>query len=129
MNPEFLEIEDVLEIHAMQLERFGGSEGLRDLGLLESALAQPSASFENEYLHDGLFEMAAAYLFHIVSNHPFVDGNKRTGLICALTFLRINGIEITVDSIGLEQMVMTVARGEMKKPEIASFLQGYYEAQ
>lgn len=115
MTPEFLDIEDVLEIHAIQLDRFGGLGGIRDRGLLESALAQPSASFGDEFLHTDLFEMAAAYLFHIASNHPFLDGNKRTGLISALTFLSINGIEIERDSTELEQMVMSVAQGEMKK--------------
>jgi len=78
MSPEFLAIEDVLDIHALQLARYGGPDGLRDQGLLESALAQPQATFGGGFVHDGLFPMAAAYLFHIVSNHPFIDGNKRT---------------------------------------------------
>jgi death on curing protein len=83
-EPEFLDIEDIIEIHATQLEVYGGSAGLRDLGLLESAVAQPQASFGGEFVHGGLFAMAAAYLFHIVSNHPFVDGNKRAGVLAAV---------------------------------------------
>ncbi len=79
MSLEFLTLEDVLEIHALQLARYGGADGLRDPGLLESALAQPQASFGGDFVHESLFAMAAAYLFHIVSNHAFVDGNKRTG--------------------------------------------------
>jgi death-on-curing protein len=129
VNPEFLDIEDALEIHAMQLERFGGLDGVRDLGLLESALAQPCATFGDEFLHADLFEMAAAYLFHLVSNHPFVDGNKRTGLICALTFLGINGIEIERDDPELERMVMAVAQGQMDKPQIASFIRNFQKPQ
>ena len=72
--------------------------GVRDHALLESALAQPGAAFGGEFLHVDLFAMAAAYLFHIVKNHPFLDGNKRTGLIVAITFLAINGVSIPSDS-------------------------------
>jgi death-on-curing protein len=95
MSPDFLTLEEVLEIHSTQLARFGGAAGVRDVGLLESALSQPQASFGGQYVHEDLFEMASAYLFHVVSNHPFVDGNKRAGLLSALVFLDINGIEIT----------------------------------
>ena len=121
MNPEFLDIEDVLEIHTVQLTRFGGSAGMRDQGLLESALAQPMAAFGDKYLHSDLSEMAAAYLFHIVSNHPFVDGNKRTGLIAALTFLDINDIAIEAEEPEFEKLTMAVARGESDKDAIAEF--------
>ena len=86
----FLDVDDIIELHASQLELFGGGAGLRDQGLLESAVAQPQASFGGHLAHDGLFAMAAAYLFHLVSNHPFVDGNKRIGLIAALVFLDLN---------------------------------------
>lgn len=96
--PEFLDFEDVLELHTLQLARYGGAEGVRDQGLLESALAQPLATFDGEFVHADLFAMAAAYLFHIVRNHPFMDGNKRTGLLAALVFLDLNGISIERDS-------------------------------
>ena len=76
-----------------QIADHGGSIEIRDMGLLKSAVAQPSMTFGGEFLHDGLFVMAAAYLFHIVMNHPFVDGNKRTGLHAALTFLKLNGVD------------------------------------
>ncbi|MBM4377524.1 MAG: type II toxin-antitoxin system death-on-curing family toxin [Deltaproteobacteria bacterium] len=92
MPIDFLTFEDVLGGHALQIERFGGTHGLRDEALLESALAQPSSSFGGEYLHADLFEMAAAYLFHVVKNPPFVDGDKRVGLAAALVFLEVNGI-------------------------------------
>jgi len=84
---DFLELPDVLMVHADQIQRYGGETGVRDLGLLESAVAQPRAAFGGEYLHQDLFGMAAAYLFHIVCNHPFVDGNKRVGLVAARPFL------------------------------------------
>ena len=122
MTPEFLAIEDVLEIHAMQLARYGGGDGLRDQGLLESALAQPQATFGGELVHDGLFAMAAAYLFHIVSNHPFIDGNKRTGLLSALVFLDINGIAIERESETLHDMTMAVAESRAGKDEVAATL-------
>ncbi|HYQ81440.1 MAG TPA: Fic family protein, partial [Anaeromyxobacteraceae bacterium] len=75
-KPAFLTLDEVLALHADQIGRYGGSPGLRDLGLLESALAAPRATFGGEHLHGSLPEMAAAYLFHLVRNHPFVDGNK-----------------------------------------------------
>ena len=79
LNPIFLCLGEVVEIPRDQIERYGGSPGIRDLGLLQSALAMPAAGFGGRYLHTDLFEMSAAYLFHITQNHPFADGNKRTG--------------------------------------------------
>lgn len=118
-DPLFLELDEVLEIHAMQLGRFGGGAGLRDRGLLESAIAQPQASYDGAFVHPGLFEMAAAYLFHIVSNHPFVDGNKRAGLLAALVFLDINGISVEHPSDELFELTMAVAEARMSKAEVA----------
>jgi death-on-curing protein len=118
MTPDFLTLEDVLDIHTQQLARFGGGEGMRDLGLLESALAQPQATFGGEYVHQSLWEMAAAYLFHIVSNHPFIDGNKRVGLLAALVFLELNGTTLTQGSEELYELTMTVAAGRMTKAEV-----------
>lgn len=122
MSPEFLTTEDVFDIHALQLGRYGGGEGLRDQGLLESALAQPRATFGGDFVHDSLFAMAAAYLFHIVSNHPFVDGNKRTGLLSALVFLDINGIAIERESKALYDLTMAVAEGKADKRKVAATL-------
>lgn len=115
----FLDVDDVIELHAAQLEVFGGGAGLRDRGLLESAVAQPQASFGGQFVHDGLFSMAAAYLFHIVSNHPFVDGNKRAGLLSALVFLDLNGITISRPSDALYELTMGVAEGRIEKPAVA----------
>lgn len=90
-EPLFLSVEDVLALHDDQLRLFGGSAGVRDRGALESAVATPQATFDDEFLHEDLFHMAAAYAFHIAENQPFVDGNKRTGLNAALVFLDVNG--------------------------------------
>lgn len=118
----FLTIQEVLYFHHAQMEQFGGSMGVRDPGLLESALAQPCASFGGEYLHRGVFEMAAAYLYHIVQNHPFVDGNKRVGLESALAFLALNGVEIDAPDHDLEAIVLAVASGQADKTQAAAFL-------
>ena len=117
---EFLTLDVVLALHQRQLARFGGGEGLRDRGLLESAVAQPQASFGGTYAHDGLFAMAAAYLFHIVSNHPFVDGNKRAGLLAAQVFLDVNGVTLVHDSQAFYALTMGVAEGRIDKPAVAA---------
>jgi death-on-curing protein len=121
-DPEFLDVEDVIELHATQLEVYGGSDGLRDRGLLESAVAQPQISFGGEFVHDGLFAMAAAYLFHIVSNHPFVDGNKRAGMLSAVVFLDVNGISINLPSDALYELTMSVAESRIDKAAVATEL-------
>lgn len=116
-DPIFLDVEDVLELHASQRTQFGGADGLRDRGLLESAVAQPQITFDGAFAHDGLFAMAASYLFHIVNNHPFVDGNKRTGLLAALVFLDLNGIGIDRPNDALYTLTLGVAEGRIDKRE------------
>lgn len=119
--PLFLTLDDVLESHAEQILAYGGSGGIRDVGLLESALAQPEAMFDGQYLHADLFEMAAAYLFHVVKNHPFVDGNKRVGLECALLFLEINDQSVEATDEELVALVLQTAEGQAAKQQIAEF--------
>ena len=119
--PRFLSLADVLESHAEQIANYGGVDGVRDLGLLLSALAQPEATFEGRFLHDDLFEMAAAYLFHLVQNHPFLEGNKRVGLESALVFLEINGVSIDAADDELVELVLRTAQGACHKQEIAEF--------
>ena len=121
MDPKFLTLDDALEVHRDQIERYGGTLGVRDNGLLESALAAPQSGFGGNYLHADLFEMASAYLFHLVQNHPFLDGNKRVGAAAALTFLAMNGIETKIPNQALVQMVLSVAQGRMEKTAIADF--------
>src|SRR4030067_1897134 len=91
----FLTLAEVVDIHSNQIKLYGGLPGIRDITLLSSAIAMPHASFHGEYLHNGIYEMAAAYAFHIGRNHPFVDGNKRAALVSALVFLELNGISIS----------------------------------
>lgn len=118
---DFLDIPDLLRIHADQVDLYGGEHGVRDPGLLESAAAQPRATFGGQFLHGDVFDMAAAYLFHIVQNHPFIDGNKRTGLMAALVFLDLNGVEIDAPRGSLYDLTMSVATGQAGKQEIAEF--------
>ncbi|MFZ0942484.1 MAG: type II toxin-antitoxin system death-on-curing family toxin [Syntrophobacteraceae bacterium] len=121
MSPEFLSLAEVLEIHRDQIDRYGGSPGIRDMRLLLSALAVPAATFGGSFLNTDLFEMAAAYLFHIVRNHPFVDGNKRTGAVAALVFFSLNDIEIEADEDSLEKMVLAVAASLADKRAVTEF--------
>lgn len=120
MSPRFLDIETVIAAHAHHLAVNGGTAGLRDRRLLESALAQPMAMFGGQYLHEDLFAMAAAYLFHLVKNHPFVDGNKRVGLAAALSFLDVNGIALEDPTPRLYDATIAVAEGRLDKEGLAS---------
>jgi len=120
IEPEFLSVADVLEIHEEQILAYGGIRGIR--GLLESAVMMPQASFGGEYLHSGLFEMAAAYAFHIAENQPFLDGNKRTALVTCLVFLDINGFEILDVEMRLYTAMIAIANKEMDKYDLANLL-------
>ena len=121
----FVDVETTLAIHQENIELYGGSFGLRDRGLLESALDMPKASFGGQFLHESIFDMAAAYLFHICKNHPFVDGNKRTSLAVAMTFLYANGYRINAEFKDLEQLAVDTATGKKNKKQIAEFLENH----
>jgi death-on-curing protein len=123
--PHFLSLEEVLLIHSDQVGLYGGEPTVRDLNLLESAIAQPQATFGGKFLHGDLFDMAAAYLFLIVQNHPFVDGNKRTGAVAALAFLALNGTEVDAPKGSLYDLTLSVATGQTGKREIAEFFRKY----
>lgn len=123
----FINVEDVIDYHTELINEFGGAHGIRDLGLLISAVEMPKASMFGEYLHPTIFDKAAAYLFHIVCNHPFIDGNKRSGTVTTLTFLAANEIALKYDEIELENLVVRVAEGLVKKEEIALFFQKAFE--
>ena len=122
IEPQFLTVADVLTIHEEQIEAYGGIRGIRDEGLLESAVMMPQASFGGEYLHADLFEMAAAYAFHIAENQTFLDGNKRTALVSALVFLDINGCLILDDEMKLYDAMIAIANKEMDKYDLADLL-------
>ena len=127
MQPLFLSVDRVLRLHDMQLRLFGGADGIRDLGLLESAIANAEATFGGEFLHQDLFEMAAAYLYGICRNHPFVDGNKRTALTSALVFLEINDIWVESNDDELYALVIATAEARVEKSDIAEFLREHVE--
>jgi death-on-curing protein len=118
----FLTLDEVLALHADQIERYGGRPGIRDIGLLQSALGVPSATFEGRFLHGGLHEMAAAYLFHLARDHPFIDGNKRVGLAALLAFLGLNSRWLDADPAELERLVRDVAAGKTSRAEVAVFV-------
>ena len=121
----FLTLDDIIESHQNQIETYGGSHGIRDIGLLESAIAQPEASFGGQYLHADIFQMAAAYIYHLVMNHPFVDGNKRVGLEAALIFLEINNENLNASDEELVDLVLKTTAGQVGKREIAEFFRSH----
>lgn len=121
-DPAFLTLDEALALHADQIDRYGGSPGVRDLGLLESAVAAPRATFGGGLLHPTLPEMAAAYLFHLVRNHPFVDGNERTGLATAIAFLGLNDLWMEAEEGALVALVIGVAEGRIARAEVAVFV-------
>lgn len=121
-EPSFLTLAEVIEIHADQIRRYGGHGGMRDLGLLESALAQPEASFAGEWLHGDLYAMAAAYAYHVCQNHPFIDGNKRAALASALVFLELNGISLKDPQGTLKGLMLAVASGKKDTRALAASL-------
>jgi len=121
VEPTFLTMDEIVDIHRDQIARYGGSEGVRDWGLLQSAVAMPAATYGGQFLHCDLCEMAAAYLFHIVQNHPFIDGNKRVGAVAAYVFLVLNAMRLMADNDAYADLVLAVARGEMPKSAVAEF--------
>jgi death on curing protein len=118
----FLQLEVVLAFHEEQINEYGGKAGIRDINLLKSALAQPEASFGGEYVYSDIFEMAAAYGFHICKYHPFFDGNKRTAFLAMYTFLYVNGWELKSDKKLAYAVVIDLAAGKMTEEELTGFL-------
>jgi death-on-curing protein len=121
VEPAFLTLDEIIAIHRDQIERYGGSIGVCDWGLLKSAIAMPAATFGGQFLHCDVYEMAAAYLFHIVQNHPFIDGNKRVGAVAADVFLALNDRFLAASEDGYAELVLSVARGEASKSAVAEF--------
>jgi len=119
---KFLTLSEIIEIHKDQISRYGGAQGIRDISMLKSAAATPLASFGGSFLHPSLEEMAAAYLYHLCMNHPFVDGNKRVGLAAMLLFLDLNGFDMDVSCDELTEIVLLTASGKYSKSELAVFV-------
>jgi death-on-curing protein len=128
MDPIFLSLDEIVEIHSGQIERYGGSEGLRDAAGLESAAATPQATYGGEFLHPSIPAMAAAYLFHLCQNHAFIDGNKRVGANASITFLLLNGFEPTFDELELVNTVLAVASGVMSKATLTEWFERHCTA-
>ena len=129
MEPVFLTLDEVLEIHDQQIERYGGSQGLRDPAALESAVATPQATFGGEFLHPSIPAMAAAYLFHLCQNHAFIDGNKRVGANAAITFLLMNDWEPDFEQEELVEIVLSVASGVIAKPALTEVFEHHCRPQ
>src|SRR5512135_2647648 len=123
----FLTLAEVIEIHADQIKQYGGRDGIRDINLLSSAVAVPHATFSGDFLHRDIFEMSAAFAFHVSQNHPFVDGNKRTALASALVFLEINSIDISDPDETLYESMIKIASGKMTKEEFSLVLRNLSE--
>jgi death-on-curing protein len=119
-EPEWLDTNIVLDIHAEQLAIFGGGDGIRDLGLLESALARPLNKFA--YGETDLAALAAAYAFGIARNHPFVDGNKRAAFGAMIVFLGLNGVDLDVPPEDATAIILEVAAGEIDEDGLARWL-------
>ncbi len=117
----FLSLDELVTIYRDQIERYVGSLGVRDWNRLKSAVAMPAVSFGSQYLHTDVCEMAAAYLFHIVQNLPFIDGNKRAGAVAADVFLALNDARLVASEGDFAELVLSVARGETSKPAAAEF--------
>lgn len=118
----FLSLDNVLRLHDFSIERFGGASGLRDMALLESAVMMPQASFGGQHLHPDVPSKAAAYLYHISQAHAFIDGNKRTAMAAALTFLRLNGHDVDANDDDLIEIGLGVAAGKIDKDELTERL-------
>lgn len=119
----FLRLEIILAIHDDQIRLYGGAYGLRDAAGLDAAFHMPQAQFSGQFLHSTIFQMAAAYGFHLCQNHPFLDGNKRTAGMAMFTFLKLNGLEPIATESDYYAVMMAVASGNMTKEELADWLQ------
>jgi death on curing protein len=117
----YLTAEQVLFIHARLITETGGSHGVRDLSMLLSALGRPQSSFDDQDLYPDLFSKAAALLDSLIRNHPFVDGNKRTGIVAAGLFLQINGYRLTASDTELETFTLEVARAQKNIDKVAAW--------
>lgn len=118
----YLTAEQVLFIHYRLVSETGGEHGVRDLGLLESAVARPQATFDRQELYPDIFEKAAALMESLINNHPFMDGNKRTGITCAVLFLQQNGVLFSAKNADLEKFTLRVASSKAGRSEITKWL-------
>ena len=118
----YLTAEQVLFIHYRLVSETGGEHGVRDLGMLESAVARPRATFDGQELYPDIFEKATVLMESLINNHPFVDGNKRTGIACAVLFLQQNGVSFSARNADLEKFTLRVASSNAGRSEITEWL-------
>lgn len=117
--------EQVIKIHSMLIEQTGGSNGIRDEGLLDSALNAPFQTFDGEYIYKTIKAKAAKLGYFLVKNHPFIDGNKRTGILVMITFLEINGLEITCSDEELIILGLGLAEGKINYKDLLNWIIGH----
>ena len=122
MATRFIPNRIVATIHSDLLQRYGGRPGLRDPGLLDSALAQPKITVGGKFVHKTLFDKAAAYGFHVCKNHPFVDGNKRVAFVLMDIFLQKNGWEVTSNEEEAYSMMISLASSKLSKAQLSKWL-------
>lgn len=122
---KYLTAEQVLFIHSRLIDETGGSHGIRDLGLLQSAVSRPMATFGGEDLYPDIFQKAAALMESLIKNHPFIDGNKRTAISSAGIFLRINGYNLETSQKGLEGFTLNMATGKTSFTDAAKWFKRY----
>ena len=121
-NFQFVPKKIVIDFHERLIQLYGGTPGIRDYNLLESALEQPKVTYDGELLHQTVFEISAAYGFYLCNNHPFIDGNKRIALVIMDTFLQKNGYEITSSEKETYKIIIMLSNGELSKNDLASWL-------
>ena len=119
----FLNVQEVINIHDLLIMKYGGLMGIRDIGLLSSAVETPKAQVDKKFLHKNIYDKAAAYLFHLCKNHPFVDGNKRTAAASSIVFLEDNNIKLKFNSDEFELIVLDTAKGVISKKAISKFFE------
>jgi death-on-curing protein len=118
----YLSLGEVVRLHQMLIEQSGGATGIRTLGLLDSALAQPRATFDGRDLHPTVLDKAAALCASLVQNHPFVDGNKRVGHAAMATFLVLNGVDVTASIEEQERLILSLAAGVSRREDLVAWL-------
>ncbi len=119
---KFLSIDQVISLHELSINNFGGKPGIRDFKLLDSAITLPFSAFGGSFLHKDIYEMAAAYIFHLIKDHPFFDGNKRVGVLSMIVFLELNGYLISFTNDELAELGLSVASSKINKKEIVEKL-------
>lgn len=127
-EPVWMDLPDAMIAHDLELAAHGGATGIRDSGMLESALARPRNSWAYSESQPSLQSLAAAYAFGISSNHPFIDGNKRTALVVSFAFLDVNGLEVTASQEGAFLTILALADGALSEEQLAAWFERFTQS-